>query len=91
VFAKKQLAATLRAAWQLSEGAVFDLTYLDKYVDLNRSLLPSGFSAEDFELVRDCRDSSVEVWLPFDATDPRSQSLPKDLDCKPIRDAPLRR
>ena len=74
IFAKKEVADRLRTEWQLPEGAVFDLTYLDKYIGSNRSLLPTGFQREHMQLVRDCRDATVDVRLPLDAMDPRSQS-----------------
>jgi hypothetical protein len=73
----------LRVEWQVPEGAVFDLSYLQKYIDANRSLLPSGFNRQDVQLVRNCREGIVEVRLPLEGTDPRSQSLPKDTDCTP--------
>lgn len=81
IFARKELADKLRAEWELPEGAVFDFRYIDQYVDGNRSLLPPEFLRNDVQLVRDCRDSSVEVRLPLDGTDPRSQSQPKNIDC----------
>jgi outer membrane protein assembly factor BamA len=81
IFAQKGLADKLRAEWELPEGAVFDFRYIDQYVDRNRSVLPPEFVRNDVQLVRDCRDSSVEVRLPPDGTDPRSQSRPKDIDC----------
>jgi outer membrane protein assembly factor BamA len=40
IFAKKEAAEKLRAAWELPEGAVFDSEYLAKYVDTNRAPLP---------------------------------------------------
>jgi outer membrane protein assembly factor BamA len=83
IFARKELADRLRAEWELPEGAVFDFRYIYKYIDRNRSLLPPEFVRKDVQLVRDCRDSSVEVRLPLDGTDPRSQSQPKDIDCRP--------
>ena len=83
IFTKKELADTLRTDWELPEGAVFDLRYIDKYIDRNRSRLPAAFHRADVQIVRDCRDFSVVVRLPFDGTDPRSQSLPQDIDCKP--------
>jgi hypothetical protein len=43
IFAKKEVADKLRAEWQMTEGAVFDRTYLDKYIDSNRSLRPTEF------------------------------------------------
>lgn len=83
IFAKKDLADRLRAEWQLAEGAVFDLGYVDKYVNSNRSLLPLGFTPESVQLMRDCRDASVGVRLLIEATDISSQSKPKDVECEP--------
>lgn len=81
IFGKKEVADRLRTEWQLPEGAVFDMTYLDKYIGSNRSLLPPEFQREHMQLVRDCRNATVDVRLPLDAMDPRSQSVPKDLGC----------
>ncbi len=88
IFTKRELADRLRATWELPEGAVFDLRYIDKYLDTNRPLLPAAFNRADVQLVRDCRDFSVVVRLPVDGTDPRSQSMPQDIDCKPPHGAP---
>jgi hypothetical protein len=81
IFAKKEVADKLRAEWQLPEGAVFDSTYLDKYMDSNRSLIPTEFQREHVQIIRDCTDAIVDVRLPLDTMDPRSQSLPKDNEC----------
>jgi Surface antigen variable number repeat len=81
IFAKKELADKLRAEWQLAEGAVFDRTYLDEYIDSDRSLLPPGFQRSHVQIVRDCPNAMVEVRLPLDAMDPSSQSMPKDNEC----------
>ncbi len=83
IFAKKEAVEQLRSQWEIAEGAVFDRTYVGKYIDKNRPLLPPGFNQTDVQVVRNCRDSSVEVRLPLDGTDPRSQSAPKDIDCEP--------
>ncbi len=87
IFAKKEVVERLRGQWEIAEGAVFDLTYVGKYIDKNRSLLPPGFNQTDVQVVRNCRDSSVEVRLPLDGTDPRSQLPPKDIDCQSSREA----
>ena len=81
IFARKEIADRLRTEWTIPEGAVFDFTYLDKYIGDNLSLLPPEFQREHVQLVRDCQDSTVDVRLPLDATDPRSQSVPKDTEC----------
>lgn len=83
IFAKREIADRLRAEWQMAEGAVFDLTYLDPYIGRNRSLLPPTFQTQHVQLVRDCEDATVEVRLPLDFTDPRSQSTPRDIECDP--------
>ena len=81
ILAKKEISDKLLAEWHLPEGAVFDRTYLDKYIGSNRSLLPPEFQQEHVQMVRDCPDATVDVRLPLDAMDPRSQSLPKDKEC----------
>ncbi len=81
IFAKKEIVDRLRTEWQMPEGAVFDMTYLENYIGRNRPLLPPDFQREHVQLVRDCQDSTVAVRLPLDATDPRSQSVPKDIGC----------
>jgi hypothetical protein len=73
----------LRTAWGISEGAVFDQSYLEKYIENNRALLPPNFTSIFVEVVRDCRGSTVEVRLPIDQLDPRSQITPKNVDCDP--------
>jgi len=83
IFANKDAVERLRSEWEISEGAVFDRTYVGKYIDKSRSLLPPGFNETDVQVVRNCRDSSVEIRLPLDGTNPRSQSPPKDIDCEP--------
>jgi outer membrane protein assembly factor BamA len=81
IFARKEITDRLRAEWHMTEGAVFDMTYLEKYIGSNRSLLPPEFQRQHMQLVRDCQDAIVDVRLPLDATDPRSQSVPKELGC----------
>jgi outer membrane protein assembly factor BamA len=83
IFAKAEQADKLRTAWGISEGAVFDQSYLEKYIENNQALLPSSFTRDFVEVVRDCRDSTVEVRLPIDQLDPRSQITPENVDCDP--------
>jgi outer membrane protein assembly factor BamA len=82
IFTRKEIAEQLRSEWELPEGAVFDITYLDKYIDRNQSLLPSGFQRSHVQIVRDCPNATVEIRLPLDAMDPRSQSPTKDSPCE---------
>jgi outer membrane protein assembly factor BamA len=82
IFAKKELADKLRARWEIQEGALFDHTYIEKYINRNRTLLPAEFNGVNAQIVRDCRNSIVEVRLPVDGTDPRGQTVPKDIDCE---------
>jgi len=87
IFAQKEMADRLREEWQLADGAVFDFSYVDKYVVANRSLLPLGFTPRDVQLVRDCPGASIEVRLVLEVTDPSSQSRPKDVECEPPNSA----
>jgi len=82
IFAKKELADRLASNWRIAKGSIFDYSYINSFVDEQRAHLPLGFTAQDVQLVRDCRDSSVEVRLPLDGTDPRSQEIPKDIACE---------
>lgn len=81
VFAKGEQAEKLRAAWGISEGAVFDRSYLEKYIESNQALLPANFTTEFVQVVQNCRESTVEVRLPIDQLDPRSQIPPRAIDC----------
>jgi outer membrane protein assembly factor BamA len=81
IFAKGEQADKLRAAWSLSEGAVFDVSYLEKYTSDNAAVLPVNVTPRFAQVVRNCRESTVEVRLPVDPLDPRSLVRPKDIDC----------
>jgi outer membrane protein assembly factor BamA len=83
IFAKAEQADKLRSAWGISEGAVFDESYLEKYIESNQAMLPPNFTSNFVEVVRDCRDFTVEVRLPIDQLDPRSQITPKNVGCDP--------
>lgn len=82
IFTKGEHAEKLRAAWEISEGAVFDRTYLEKYIDSNRVLLPANFTSQSVQVVQDCRQSTVEVRLPIDPLDSRSLVPAKNVDCE---------
>jgi len=44
VVAAEELKLRLRAQWKLTEGDVYDQTYIDHYLEANRDLLPANFS-----------------------------------------------
>jgi outer membrane protein assembly factor BamA len=87
IFAKKEQADRLRSQWEMHEGSVFDQTYIERFIEKNRTLLPAEFNEQNAQVVRDCRKASVEIRLPLDGTDPRSQVLPKEIDCESAGDA----
>jgi len=82
IFTKKELADRLRALWEIPEGAVFDLGYVEKFIANNRSLLPADFKRPNVQIVRNCREPWVAVRFPLDWTDPRAQAVPREIDCE---------
>lgn len=87
IVAKKELADRLQGDWELPEGAVFDRTYVEKYISKHSSVLPAGFTPQDVKLVRNCREASVEVMLLLDATALSSGLQPKEVECDPANNA----
>src|SRR5215470_8405770 len=83
VIAPKELAEKITAQWALSEGAVFDRTYPEKFLQDHRHLFPSGFQPDHIELSRDCRDLTANMRLPIDSMDPRSHTPFTDSGCAP--------
>jgi outer membrane protein assembly factor BamA len=87
VFAKKEVAERLQAAWQLPEGAVFDLTYVDKYLNANRPLFPPEFSRDEVQVLRNCPNATVHVRLPIDVNSSISQPPMKNIECQTSLDS----
>jgi len=85
ILAKKEIADKLRGDWHLEEGSVFDVGYIDRYIDVNREKLPSGFNREDVQLVRDCPKGSVDVRLLIDPIYAAQQPSPKEVTCEQQR------
>ena len=81
VYAKKETADHLASEWQLREGAVFNLNYPQTFIDKSHSI-PSGFSRQNIRLVRNCPDATIAVLVIVDQTDPKLQTLPKDVPCE---------
>ena len=74
-----QLAKSLRPRWELESGKPFDKTYLKKFFDENRSMLPEGFSLENsVNVVEDCRQELVLVFVELG---PTQEKAPKPIPC----------
>src|SRR5215470_8523116 len=82
VIAPKELAEKIIAQWDLSERAVFDLTFPEKFVSSHRSLFPSSFQADHIQRARNCRDLTVNVRIPIDSLDPRSHTPFPESGCE---------
>ncbi|HEV3511805.1 MAG TPA: POTRA domain-containing protein [Candidatus Sulfotelmatobacter sp.] len=87
ILASKEAAGRLRSEWKLPEGTVYDRTYLDKYIDANRDLLPAGFTREKVQMVSDCPHAVVDLKLIVDPAEDKSPQ-PKDVPCESTSDNP---
>ena len=57
-------AEKLQVRWEMAPGAVFDASYVETFLEKNRSLLPLDFTqANGVQLFPDCRDATVSVHL----------------------------
>lgn len=84
--ADKEVAAKLRAEWTLTEGDVYDYTYIDRFLETNRDSLPLGFSRASVQTIQNCPDALVEVRLMGDPAEDTSHSKPKDVLCEEHHD-----
>jgi outer membrane protein assembly factor BamA len=76
-----EVAGTLQANWALAPGAIFDRTYVRKFLEENSSLLPSGFTeSSGVEVLKNCSDSTVSVHLHL-TQDRAAPDPPKHVDC----------
>jgi outer membrane protein assembly factor BamA len=82
IIAEKELGARLRANWTLSEGDVYDFTYLDDYLAANQSFLPTSFSRENVQIVQNCPEALVHVRLIVDPTLDTTKSPPQSVLCE---------
>jgi hypothetical protein len=80
------IAAELPAAWSIPEGSVFDFGYPAEYAEANRKLLPSSFSQNDLQIVRNCPEASVAVWLILQESALASQLPPRAVKCEESHD-----
>lgn len=81
VYAKKEIADQLVSQWHLREGAVFNLTYPQTFIEASHSL-PSDFSRQNILLVRNCPAATIAVLLILDQTDSGLQNRPKEIPCE---------
>jgi hypothetical protein len=81
IYAKKEISDRLGSEWKLIEGAIFDSTYPQTFIDDGHSL-PAGFGRDNIVLVKNCPEATVAVLLIVDQTDPGLQNPPKEVKCK---------
>ena len=86
ILADKTLADRLQLAWKVREGAVFDWTSIDKYIEENHDLLPGGFGREQVKLGKNCPDAVVDVRVTLEDKDAASRAAMKDVPCEKKED-----
>jgi outer membrane translocation and assembly module TamA len=79
---KKEMTSRLQVQWKLEQGSVYDVTYLDQYIEANRELLPEGFTRKDVQIAKDCPKALVAVRLLVDPGEDASRSQAKDVPCE---------
>jgi outer membrane protein assembly factor BamA len=84
IVAEKSLAERLQLAWKLNEGAIYDGTYIDKYIQENHDLLPDGFGRDRVQLAKDCPEAVIAVRLKID--DKETAAPMKDVPCEKTQD-----
>ncbi len=83
---KKEMTSRLQVQWKLEQGSVYDVTYLDQYIETNREFLPEGFGRKDVQVVKDCPKALVAVRFVVDAGEDASRSQVKDVPCEDAGD-----
>jgi outer membrane protein assembly factor BamA len=79
---KKEMTSRLQVQWKLEQGSVYDVTYLDQYIEANRELLPEGFTRKDVQIAKDCPKALVAVRLVVDPGEDASRPQAKDVPCE---------
>jgi outer membrane protein assembly factor BamA len=82
IVADKEVASRLRGEWKLAEGDVYDQTYIYRYLEANRDLLPMSFSTDNVQRSQNCPDALVGVRVIIDPDEDTSHAEPKDVPCK---------
>lgn len=80
------IATRLQTAWGISEGTIFNFSYPEEYISRNQALLPRGFSQNDLQIVRNCPEATVEVWLILEESALASGSPPRAVKCEAPQD-----
>jgi outer membrane protein assembly factor BamA len=86
ILAGKEIAARLRAEWQMTEGSTYDNTYIRKFIEQNSSLLPEGVTARDARQVMNCPEGVVDVSLALDPREGKSELPVKSIPCESHND-----
>ena len=82
-----ELTQKLRPRWELEFGQPYDGTYIEKFIEENKSLMPANFSeSQSVKTARDCREQTVTVMLDLDPEHPTAR-VPRDSGCEPAKDA----
>ena len=74
-------AARLRAAWKLTEGDVYDNTYIDDFLSSAHDILPADFGKANIQTIQNCPEALVSVRLIVDPAQDKSHSQPKNAPC----------
>ena len=77
----KEAAGRLRAEWKLSEGDIYDPTYIDDFLSATRDLLPQDFGPANVQTIQNCPAAAVEVRLILDPSEDKS-AAPKNIPCE---------
>jgi outer membrane protein assembly factor BamA len=81
IFAKKELVEKLKGEWQLPDGVIFDGSYVERFLNENKSTLPPDFTQQNVQVVRNCPESLATVRFFIDLS-LVPQSLPQRVACK---------
>jgi len=82
IVAEKEVAGRLRMQWKLSEGDVYDYTYIDEYLTAARDILPSNFSRANVQTWQNCPQGLVQVRMIVDPAQDKSSSELKTVQCE---------
>jgi len=82
IIADKELGNRLQVEWKLTEGEVYDNTYIDQFIETNRDLLPAEFGPKDIVVTKNCPTALVDVRLVLDASKESGWEMPKNVLCE---------